>query len=395
MGEIGTIFRKEMLEVGRDRKTLIFMILLPVVLIPLLLQVTTSIMGDAQREASAKVLVYAAGGADGLPELTGPGFRKVVVEDADGAAAAAVAAVANGRLDFALEVRPEVDGRREVLLHYDNASTTSKVRERVEDALGEASDRLRGDRLASLGVVGEAKQEALLRPIVVVPSGVASIREVIGERVGSTLPFILIVFCFLGAMYPAIDLAAGEKERGTLQTLLLVPVARWRLVVGKLLVVFVTGVVAAVLSLVGLGVWLGLQSGQLQGALGEVLGAIGVVDLSLIGAMLVPTSLIFASLLLGISIYAKSFKEAQSYIAPLNMLVMVPAFMATLPGVELDLATAWIPVTNVALAVKDLVKGTIETELLVIVFASSLLVGAALLWVSTWWFSRESVVFRR
>lgn len=392
VGEIGTIFRKEMLEVGRDRKTLIFMILLPVVLIPLLLQVTMSIMGDAQREASAKVLVYAVSGAEGLAELAGPGFRR---ESVDGGEGAAVAAVAEGRLDFALEVKPEVDGRREVLLHYDNASLTSKVRERVEDAFGEMSDRIRGERLVGLGVVGKARQDALLRPIAVVPSGVASMREVIGEQVGSTLPFILIVFCFLGAMYPAIDLAAGEKERGTLQTLLLVPVARWRLVVGKLLVVFVTGVVAAVLSLVGLGVWLGLQSGQLEGALGEVLGAIGVVDLSLIGAMLVPTSLIFASLLLGISIYAKSFKEAQSYIAPLNMLVMVPAFMATLPGVELDLATAWIPVTNVALAVKDLVKGTMETELLVIVFASSMLVGAALLWVSTWWFSRESVVFRR
>jgi sodium transport system permease protein len=377
-----------MLEVGRDRKTLIFMILLPVVLIPLLLQVTTSIMGDAQREASAKVLVYAASGADGLAELEGPGFRKV--EDAD-----AAAAIADGRLDFALEVRPEVDGRREVLLHYDNASQTSKVRTRVEAALGQVSDHIRGERLAALGVGGKAEQAALLKPIVVVPKGVASTREVIGEQVGSTLPFLLIVFCFLGAMYPAIDLAAGEKERGTLQTLLLVPVARWRLVVGKLLVVFVTGVVAAVLSLVGLGVWLGLQSGQLQGALGEVLGAIGVVDLSLIGAMLVPTSLIFASLLLGISIYAKSFKEAQSYIAPLNMVILVPAFMATLPGVELDVVTAWIPVTNVALAVKDLVKGTIETELLVIVFASSMLVGAALLWVSTWWFSRESVVFRR
>jgi len=390
MGEIGTIFRKEMLEVGRDRKTLIFMILLPVVLIPLLLQVTSSIMGDAQRKANEKVLVYAASGAEGLPELTGPGFQELRVEGTE-----AVAAVADGRLDFALEVKPEVDGRREVVLHYDNASLTSKVRERVEDAVGVVSDRLRNERLAALGVVGAGPQAALLKPIAVLPSGVATMREVIGERVGSTLPFILIVFCFLGAMYPAIDLAAGEKERGTLQTLLLVPVARWRLVVGKLLVVFVTGVVAAVLSLVGLGVWLGLQSGQMSGALGEVLSAIGVIDLSLIGAMLVPTSLIFASLLLGISIYAKSFKEAQSYIAPLNMLVLMPAFMATLPGVELDFATALIPVTNVALAIKDLIKGTIETGLLVVVFASSFIVGGLLLWVSTWWFSRESVVFRR
>src|SRR5690606_34453442 len=140
-------------------------------------------------------------------------------------------------------------------------------------------------------------------------------------------------FCFLGAMYPAIDLAAGEKERGTLMTLLLVPTPRWRLVLGKLLVIFTTGVVAALLSLLGIGGLMARQGGALDVALGEVRAAVGVRVLMLMFLMLVPTAIIFASLLLSISVYAKSFKEAQNYIAPVNLSILLPGVFATLPGV--------------------------------------------------------------
>lgn len=400
-GEIGTVFRKELLEVGRDKKTLVFMVVLPVILIPALLELTTGVMSAAEKEASERVLSVAVmGSGDGDDALEGVDRLASELFVGDGltrveATGDPTAAVTAGRADAVVRVGREVGGRREVEVFHDNAALTSKVFRRVEAALERVSATLRSERLAALGVVEADRQEALIAPLSVVARGVASMREVIGEGVGATLPFLLIVFCFLGAMYPAIDLAAGEKERGTLMTLWLAPVARWRIVMGKLLVVFVTGLVAAVLALVGLGVWLGLQSGQLEGALGEVLSAIGAVDLSLIGAVLVPTALIFASLLLGISIYAKSFKEAQSYIAPLNIAAIIPAFFATLPGVELDWFTAWVPVMNAALAIKELVKGTMDAVMLVPVFASGLGVGLALLWASTRWFARESVVFRR
>jgi sodium transport system permease protein len=228
-----------------------------------------------------------------------------------------------------------------------------------------------------------------------VSRGVAPMREVLGERLGGILPYLFIISCFLGAMYPAIDLAAGEKERGTLETLLLVPIPRWQVVLGKFLVVFLAGVVAALLTLVGLGGWLWWRSGELGGELGTVLSAIGATDLLLIAAMLVPTAAIFASLLLGISIYAKSFKEAQSYIAPLNMLVILPAFLAMLPGVELDWTTASIPITNISLAIKELIKGTMDLTMLVAILGSSTVLAGALLAASTWWFGREDVLFRQ
>ena len=94
------------------------------------------------------------------------------------------------------------------------------------------------------------------------------------------------------------------------------------------------------------------------------------------------------------SIFAKSFKEAQTYAGPLNMLIILPAFVGMLPGVELDVRTACIPVCNVALAVKEIVKGTLDFGLAGLVFASSLAVSAAMLVFCVRWFKRESVLFR-
>lgn len=391
--DVGTVLRKELLEVTRDKKTLVFMVLLPVLLIPALLEVTMRVVSAAEVDAAGKVLSVSLRGDEAVlerlrPRLAAARFEEVVAlgEDAE--------RVGRGELDLAVGVT-RAERRFEARVFHDNASVTSKALERMTPLIEQVSAELRAERLAALGVGGVAEQEAVIAPVAVVAQGVAPAREVLGERVGSTLAFLLIVFCFLGAMYPAIDLAAGEKERGTLMTLILVPTPRWKLVLGKLLVIFTTGVVAALLALVGLGGWLALQGGALDGALGEVLSAIGARDLSLMFLMLLPTALIFASLLLSISVYAKSFKEAQNYIAPLNLLILLPGVFATLPGVELDGVTAWVPITNVVLVVEELIKGTLELGYLWAVLGSGFVIGAALLGFTTRWFSRESVLFRR
>jgi sodium transport system permease protein len=392
-----TVFRKELLEVVRDRRTLFFMIAMPLLLIPLLIQITTDFIADAEQEAASVTLDYAIFGGEQLPALAPalaatPGFAAAPLAD-EGQIAAAVA---DERIDLALVVQPAAAGGQHVVeLHYNNAPLSSKVQARTKVVIDGLGADMRRERLAAHGITEPAVQQAVIEPVVMLPRGTAPMREVLGERIGGMLPYMFIIFCFLGAMYPAIDLAAGEKERGTLETLLLAPIPRHQLVLGKFLVVFTAGVVAALLTLVGLGGWLTWKSDELGGDLGAVLASIGTTDLALIAAMLVPTAAIFASLLLGISIYAKSFKEAQSYIAPLNMLVVLPAFLAMLPGVELDWKTASIPITNISLAIKELIKGTMDYSMLVAILGSSTVLAGALLWLSTWWFGREDVLFRQ
>jgi sodium transport system permease protein len=110
--------------------------------------------------------------------------------------------------------------------------------------------------------------------------------------------------------------------------------------------------------------------------------------------LLVPVAAVLAAALLSISIYAKSFKEAQSYMTPLNILIIVPPFLAMLPGVTLDWRWAMIPICNVALGIKEVVKGTLDPTMLVLILVSSTAVAAAMLVFCIRWFSRESVLFR-
>jgi sodium transport system permease protein len=397
-GGLMAVFRKEMLEVLRDRKTLVFMIVLPLALMPLIMRLFTGYMIEAEKKAATETISYAVFGAEHLPGLEDaladtPGFQIVEL----GSPEELASALEDERVELGVVVpEPEdPEAQLEVELHFDNAKLTSKVKSRAKAPLDVVADARRRARLEAAGIEGFDAQAAVLEPIVIVERGTATARERLGEAFGGILPYMLIPFCFLGALYPAIDLGAGEKERGTLETLLLAPVPRSRIVLGKFLVVFITGVVAALLTVLGLGGWLAIEGPSLGGDLGEVLGTIGALDLFLVAAMLLPTTAMFAALLLCISIYAKSFKEAQSYAAPLNLLVILPAVFAMLPGVELDWKWAMVPVTNVALAIKELVKGTIDYTMLLAILGSTTVVAGALLWATTKWFQRESVLFRQ
>jgi sodium transport system permease protein len=397
-GGLMAVFRKEMLEVLRDRKTLVFMIVLPLALMPLIMRLFTGYMIEAEKKAATETISYAVFGAEHLPGLEDaladtPGFQIVEL----GSPEELASALEDERVELGVVVpEPEdPEAQLEVELHFDNAKLTSKVKSRAKAPLDLVADARRRARLEAAGIEGFDAQAAVLEPIVIVERGTATARERLGEAFGGILPYMLIPFCFLGALYPAIDLGAGEKERGTLETLLLAPVPRSRIVLGKFLVVFITGVVAALLTVLGLGGWLAIEGPSLGGDLGEVLGTIGALDLFLVAAMLLPTTAMFAALLLCISIYAKSFKEAQSYAAPLNLLVILPAVFAMLPGVELDWKWAMVPVTNVALAIKELVKGTIDYTMLLAILGSTTVVAGALLWATTKWFQRESVLFRQ
>ncbi|GAB4568797.1 MAG: hypothetical protein Tsb0020_22640 [Haliangiales bacterium] len=409
MRDVWIIFRKDLIEVLRDRRTLVFMLALPLVVIPLLLEGAAYFTLEAERKAASETLQYALfeGDAEGasVPGLAqaladNDGFERVTFTDRAGV----TDAVAGGELDFALVVEDVVGAADDqagvqyrLALYYDNASSSDKARERASALIATLSERIRATRLEALGVADSGGQQRLLEPIQVTARGAAEMRAFLGEIIGRILPYFFIIFCYLGALYPAVDLAAGEKERGTLETLLLVPVERHRIVLGKFLVVFVAGATAAILSLLSLGLWVGYRASTLVGDLslvGPVLRSIGALDLILIATMLVPAAAMFAALLLSISIYARSFKEAQSYAVPLNLLIVMPAVIAMMPGIELTWGWAMVPITNLSLAIKELVKGTMDYTMLAAILGSSFVLAGLMLTFCTWWFRREQVLFR-
>ena len=198
----------------------------------------------------------------------------------------------------------------------------------------------------------------------------------------------------MGAMYPALDLGAGEKERGTLETILSSPATRLDIVLGKFLVVMLAAFITAFIALGGM--YFGIQTfPDLEPWVLEIVNKmLTLKNIALIMSLILPISAFFSALLLGLSIYAKSFKEAQSIVGPLNIAIIFPALIGTLPGIELNAITSLIPILNVSLASKDIIAGTINPYYMLEVYLSLIIfAGLAIFWCVNW-FNRESTIFR-
>ncbi len=393
---ISTVFRKEMVDALRDRRALIFMIVVPLVLFPLLFQVMISVTRRQEQKAQAKKLRVAC-----LDQGNAPRFIQMLRErgdvelltdvPADSVAALIRADSLDGAFLFAASFDDDVaelkPGRLDLYFKStgDNRILEQRLRETVEryekELLDERFNRLELDR----SIVQAVKLES---------HNVASMEERLGKSVGGIVPYMFILFCFMGAMYPAIDLGAGEKERGTLETLLTAPVNRFHILLGKFGVVVVSGLLSAGVSISGLFIAIKRSPDMPSELLDVILRVLGWDTIILLMSLLLPLTIFFAGVLLSVSLSARSFKEAQSLISPLNVAVILPAGIGLTPGIELGFANAWIPVLNVSLATKEILAGTIQPGELAVVYVSLIALAVASLWGSAWWFGRESTIFR-
>ncbi|MDR7051806.1 sodium transport system permease protein [Duganella sp. 3397] len=395
-----TIYLKELLELIRDRKTFIFTIVIPVFAMPLIFAAFGMLSSSMFKQAREAEMAYALFGQEHAPALAQrfaaePSFKRVALANP----ADIRAAIADDRIKFALVIPPaarDTLARREqtlIELHYNSAATVDVTRKRVMAVLALENNALRQQALADMGL-SAPQQRYVLDPVALLDRSTANKREQMGAVVGGMVPYLLLMVCLLAAMYPAIDTGAGEKERGTLETLLLAPVSRTAIVLAKFLMLFTVGLTSALLMIASLGAVLAFGGHLFSGDLAQVVRSINLLDLALLALMLVPTAAIFASILLAISIYAKSYKEAAGMISPLIIVIILPTMVALLPGVEMNWGWAMVPLTNVALAMKELVKGTMEYRMLSAIMLSSTITAGLLLGLCRWWFNREQVLFR-
>jgi sodium transport system permease protein len=252
-------------------------------------------------------------------------------------------------------------------------------------------DRIVGERLAE-----HQLPEKLLTPFEIRKTNVASPTKVSGNLIGMILPYLVIVMCMTGAIYPSIDLTAGEKERGTMETLLCSPVARTHLVLGKGLVVLTVSLATACLSLVSNGAALLLLKKVIgDAAKGNPLPlTIDPSALLAVMVMMLPLAIFFSGAMLAIGLYSRSAKEANSYLQPLLIVTIIPAAVAALPGVELNYSLALVPVLNVSLAGREIMSGLFHWNYMAVVFLSMCLYAAAAVAVAVALFKREDVLFR-
>jgi sodium transport system permease protein len=397
------VYFKELTELLRDKKTLIFVILLPILIFPVLFGIVGLVMATTTNKAMEEQHRYVIINEQQAPEFSEAlfyhkNFKKVettLTNEDD-----LVAAIRNEEFDVALVIPADFASRKATVqqtewqLIYNRSSQLDFMYNYFDDLLKTYTEELQRGTLSQLGV-DPTNLTAILKPVELTRVNTAEQRENIGESMGAILAYALVLLCLSGAMYPAVDMGAGEKERGTLETLLICPVSRTAIVLGKFLTVLTTALMTALITVVSLGVWGAIISAFADlSKVSEALASITILDLVLMFSLLLPTAAIFAALLLAISIYARTFKEAQNYMSPLTILVIVPLMIAMAPGMELDVTTALIPLTNIALAIKELLKGTADYGLLALIFASTSVLAAALIAFCVHWFQQEKVLFR-
>jgi sodium transport system permease protein len=392
-----TIFKKEIKDVLRDRRTIIAMIVIPILVFPLIMGLVTQISSSFKEDQKEETLTIAIASEDpsndfvlaldAIPDSLGP-KKLVFMDDTVGVRSL----IEEDSIQIAFSIPPNYNNQLksekavpvQILMKESNLGHKSRVKNYLEIIKDEALIA----RLSKLNISKES-----LNPIDEIFINLSSTKEMIGKIAGGFLPYLFIIFGFIGCLYPAIDLFTGEKERKTLETLLTTPVPRWKILVGKMMVVVVSGIAAASFALLGLFLALNVfelvPNAQIMGVVNSILSIPFILSLYI---LLIPLTVFFAGVMIPVTIYAKSFKEAQSILTPVNFVIILPALVGFIPGIELDMTTAFIPIVNIVLATKELVAGTLSIGLMSLVFGVMFTFAALSVLLSYKRFEKESNV---
>ena len=387
------VYRKELRDMLRDKRTIRSMVIIPVIAFPLLFwgigKIMSNVMGEARGETSP-IMVKGGGNSPKImaalskvPGIQVLPYRDDAKQEVSDKTIRAVVEIPDGFDAAMASSTPE-----QVSIGYYENDVKSEM---AKDKLDKFFDDYR-DSVARAALTARGMPLSILEPFKVDASNVAPPAKVSAAVFGGWIPYLIIIFSFTGAMYPAMDLTAGEKERGTMETILSSPVSRTDLVVGKFLMVVTASIVTAVLSLASV-MYAGrnmMGGGQQQG----VNLSMSATSIVAVAVMLLPLTVLFASMLLAVALLAKSYREAQTYVSPLVFVAVAPAIIGALPGIELNWKTALVPILNTSLVSKEVIGGTFHWSTMLMVFAMTTVYAAAALGTAIYMFNRESVLFR-
>ena len=305
--------------------------------------------------------------------------------------------MASGELDATVRGTPEDAGTTTLDLLYDSTVPRSAAaRSRVRDAVRDLADERIAERIEAAGL-----PPGTAEPFRVESTDAAPAKKRAGNLLGNALPMLMILMLGLGAFYPAVDLTAGEKERGTFETLLSTPTTKGEIVWGKFLAVVALSLATGLLNLGSMAVTLWFQLAQLQaaGAGGDGGGpldlaslSVSPVDLGVMLLILVPLAVFISAAMMSLALLARDFKEASNYLSPFFLLMVAPAALVVAAGVELDGAVILVPIANATLLFKNLLMSTATWPQVLGTFVSTAIAAAAALRLAVWVFGREDVV---
>ena len=397
------VFKKEVKDISRDRRTLLTNLLIPIILMPLLFTFLGGSMEKMERDITENITVALTRESDTEEIrnlLENEVFRDYPNIKLSGTVDNPEAAIQNDEFRFVIDVDKDYSARLEqgvpytITIHYDQSDSKSSGSYGIlAEAVYKYSEKTVQKRLAEMGI-----DLQILEPVKIVEVNAARDDASGNIMIMMMLPMLASILIAVGGIPAATDLVAGEKERGTFEPLLTTQAGRMSVLFGKYLTVTLFSFVSVVAQLIGVvigGVINPTFFTMAEGGSGQLSFSIPPAALLLSILTVITLGMVFSAIQLAISTYARSFKEAQTYLSFLIFVAMIPSYatMMMQPD-DLQLYMFAVPLLNAIASLKMILGSVINYTYLGIALGSSLIYVVLSLIFAAWMFNREKYLFR-
>ena len=392
---------KEIKHLFRDTKTIVQTVVVPTFITPLLLGGIFWYVGSIATEETKKtydISAYTTLDSPLIKDLSESDRINVISEDS---VANVVDSVTLGQTEIGIVFDDnftnalEANDSAKITIYSKNIDTFSQAKSLVINKINDFEDVERNKRLVALNLNDE-----YVNPINIEEEDLTTEEESAGSIFGAILALFFVMYVISGAMYPAIDLGAGEKERGTMETLISTNISSVDIIIGKMLSVTTSAVLTATFSMLGFAVPLTIMflfyADSVNEYLFSLLSAV-VNPVAFLGVfvLIIPLSVFMGAFLLTISVYAKTPKEAGLLLGNVLIVFIIPCYVPLInPGLELDFVGALIPCYNLALITNNLIAGTVDWFLYSVALVSTIIYCCIAIYISYIMFDDENVIFR-
>ena len=392
---------KEIKHLFRDTKTIVQTVVVPTFITPLLLGAIFWYVGSIATEETKKtydISTYTSTESNLITQLDNSDRLNVLSE---ASIDEVIKSVTNGVTEIGLVLDNsflndlESDSSAKITIYSKNIDTFSQAKSLVTNIIDDFEEAERNERLVALNLTNE-----YVNPIVIEEEDLTTEQESAGSIFGAILALFFVMYVMSGSTYPAVDLGAGEKERGTMETLISTNISSVDIIIGKMLSVTTSAVLTATFSMLGFAIpmvviflfYADSVNEYLFSLLSALLNPVAFLGVFI---LIIPLSVFMGAFLLAISVYAKTPKEAGLLLGNVLIIFIVPCYIPLInPGLELDFIGALIPCYNLALITNNLIAGTVDWFLYAVALVSTIIYCCIAIYVTYIMFDDENVIFR-
>ena len=392
---------KEIKHLFRDTKTIVQTVVVPTFITPLLIGAIFWYVGSIATEETKKtydISVYSSSESLLVADLNNSDRLAITKEDSLEAVIEAVTfdeSEIGLAFDDAFVNDLASNNSAQLTIYSKDIDTFSQAKSIVSNIIDDYEESIRNNRLELLNL-----DENYVNPITINEEDLTTEEESAGSIFGALLALFFVMYVISGSMYPAIDLGAGEKERGTMETLISTNISSVDIIIGKMLSVTSSAILTATFSMLGFAIpiliiflfYADSVNEYLFGLLSAIVNPVALIG---VFVLIIPLSVFMGAFLLAISVYAKTPKEAGLLLGNVLIVFIIPCYVPLInPGLELDFVGALIPCYNLALITNNLIAGTVDWFLYSVALLSTIVYCIVAIYITYIMFDDENVIFR-